>query len=150
MSSFRNILVPTDFSSAAWHAVLISLELVADEHSKITLLHVFPYSAKFDRKKGHLKDQDLEAIAAIKLQMDEFCKELGGKTKAKVRSEVLAGGVESEILGHITKDNFDLIIMGVNSNGLDNYPGSHVTNIIEKAVAPVLVVPNSQTHNQSA
>jgi nucleotide-binding universal stress UspA family protein len=150
MSSFKNILVPTDFSSAAWHAVQISLGLVADSHSRITLLHVFPYSAKFDRRKGHLKDQDLEALELIKKQMDDFCLELGGKTKAVIASEVIAGGVESEILKFIANDHFDLIVMGVNSNGLDNYPGSHVTNIIEKAISPVLVVPNTQSQNQSA
>ena len=54
----------------------------------------------------------------------------------------MGGWVDIEILDYINKNNFDLVIMGVNSNGLDNRPGSHISKIIEKANAPVLVIPN--------
>lgn len=142
MSLFKNILIPTDFSGAAWEAVQIGLDLAGGKHSKITLLHIFPYSAKFDHRKGRLNDKDLAAINSIKMQLNEFCDDLAKKVTGQVASTVLPGGVEAEILRFIAENQFDLIVMGVNSTGVDNHPGSHLTNIIEKSSVPVLVVPN--------
>lgn len=146
MHSFNKILIPTDFSPAAWNAVQLGVSLIAasspDGLAQLTLLHVFPYSAKFDRRRTHLNNNDLKAIDSIKQQMDEFCEELESNNQIKVNAVILGGGVESEVLKYVEKHPHDLIIMGVNSNGVDNQPGSHVGNIIEKANAPVLVIPN--------
>lgn len=142
MYSFEKILIPTDFSPAAWNAVQLGLGLVESRSSQLTLLHVFPSSAKFDRRKAHLNDDDLKIIHSIKEQMDGFCLELGKNNRTKINAVILGGGVENEILKFVDKNRFDLIIMGVNSNGLDNQPGSHISNIIQKANAPVLVIPN--------
>lgn len=142
MHSFNNILIPTDFSPAAWSAVQFGLSLVKSVDSQLTLLHVFPYLAKFDRRKGHLNNADLKTVDNIKKQMDEFCKELETNSSVNVKAVLLGGGVEKEILEFVERNVFDLIIMGVNSNGMDNHPGSHLSHIIEKANAPVLVIPN--------
>lgn len=142
MHSFNNILIPTDFSPAAWNATQFALSLIKTAGSRLTLLHVFAHSAKFSSKKTHLNSSDLKTLGNIKDQMDEFCRELEVMTSGDVHAVILSGGVEKEIVKFVEKNPFDLIIMGVNSNGLDNQPGSHLNNIIEKVNAPVLIIPN--------
>lgn len=142
MHLFKNILIPTDFSQAAWKAVNLGMSMISPHDSRLTLLHVFPSSAKFINGK---KDEDLEDekhLISLQKQMDEFCQTLERSAAIRVVPVILKGKVEPEILNYILENDFDIVIMGVNSNGMDNTPGSHVSNIISNANAPVMVVPN--------
>lgn len=145
MQLFNNILIPTDFSPAAWNAVQLALKLVGTRRSSLTLLHIFPNTARFDKVKTQLGHQDQRTIDNIREQMEEFCQGLGARKHVKINSVISVGGVEEEILQYMEENTFDLIIMGVNSNGMDNQPGSHLATIIEKANTPVLVMPNKIT-----
>lgn len=40
--SFSHVLIPTDFSEAAQHALRYALEEATLHHAKVTLLHVLP------------------------------------------------------------------------------------------------------------
>ncbi len=141
MSPFQHILIPTDFSHSAWKAVQMGLTLADHEDSSIVLLHVFPSSAKFTNgKKVSLEDE--KQIQSLQEQMDDFCKSLQESSRATIIPKILRGKVEHEILQYIDKYAFDMVILGINSNGADNHPGSHVSNIIEQANAPVMVIPN--------
>lgn len=142
MQAFKNILIPTDFSSAAWNAVQLGANLAKSGYTEITLLHVFPSSARFDSRKGELDIQDLNAIDDIKLQMDVFCVDLHSQYKVVFHPVILGGAVQEEICQYIKENDFDLVIIGVNSNGVDNKPGSHTSEIIENSHTPVMVAPN--------
>lgn len=142
MHSFTNILIPTDFSQAAWNAVQLGLSMVGSESSKITLLHVFPSQARFSKGKKELPAADQEQVKSLQNQMSEFCSVLQRSTKAQICPVILEGDVEPEILSFLALNSFEIVIMGVNSNGTDNTPGSHLSPIIQNANAPVLVIPN--------
>ncbi|WP_421877877.1 universal stress protein [Marinoscillum sp.] len=142
MQAFKNILIPTDFSPAAWNAVQLGSSMAKPGYTDITLLHVFPSSAKFDSRKGELDIKDLNTIDEIKVQMDAFCMDLHSQYKVSYHPLILGGAVQQEICQHIQENDFDLVIIGVNSNGVDNNPGSHTSDIISNCHAPVLVVPN--------
>ena len=141
MSPFQNILIPTDFSQAAWRAVQMGLTLANDKDSRVILLHVFPSAAKFSTS-NHVSLEDEKQVDSLREQMNDFCNSLQESSKATIVPQILRGKVEQEILRYIDKYAFDMVILGVNSNGVDNHPGSHLANIIESANAPVLVVPN--------
>ena len=49
---FRNILIPTDFSGSAEHAVQHALTLAAREQAQILLLHVLPGMGCLARRTG--------------------------------------------------------------------------------------------------
>lgn len=119
----------------------LGLELVASEGSQLTLLHVFPSRVRGQKGSRDL-EEDKKLIDDLRRQMDGFCHALGKNNGIKINPVIIGGGVELEVLNYIKKHKFDLVIMGVNSNGTDNHPGSHLTNIIEQANAPVLVIPN--------
>ena len=140
--AFHNILIPTDFSHAAWHAVQLGIDIVQNQESRITLLHVYPDAAKFDRRKSLLNAGDHDVMDAIKGKMDEFCRYLRKQTTSEIYPVMLIGDVEGEIIKSIVDQPYDLVIMGVNSNGLNNQPGTHLNSIIKNIHAPVLVVPN--------
>lgn len=149
MQAFKNILIPTDFSPAAWNAVQLGSNLAKAGYTEITLLHVFPSSAKFDSRKGELDIKDLDAIDEIKMQMDSFCMDLHGQYNVKYHPVILGGAVHEEICQYIHENDFDLVMIGVNSNGVDNTPGSHTSEIISNCHAPVLVVPNQLTNEKT-
>ena len=149
MQAFKNILIPTDFSQAAWNAVQLGAKMAFSGKTEVTLLHVFPSSAKFDSRKGELDIKDLNMIDDIKAQMDAFCNDLRGQHKVNFRSIILGGSVQEEICQYLKDNFFDLVIIGVNSNGVDNQPGSHTSNIIANCGAPVLVVPNRVANQKS-
>jgi|GEM_PF-1264213 len=142
MQRFHNILIPTDFSQAAWNAVQLGLSLACTENSRITLLHVYPSSAKFTTSAKNANSKDDFNLKELYKDMNEFCDSLRKNSKSEIIPVVVRGKVEKEILTYLGENAFDMVILGVNSNGTDNHPGSHVSAIIEKANAPVLVIPN--------
>jgi len=143
MIQFKKILIPTDFSPAAWNAINMAINISCGKTASITLLHVYPANAKFDtRTKNH--DSELnEDLKRLKQRMTTFSDELSKGKDLEIDSVILTGWVDEEILSFIQKNEFDLVIMGVNSNGLDNRPGSHITQMIEQTSTPLMVIPNN-------
>tara|TARA_B100000609_G_C17123304_1_gene386184 strand:- start:49 stop:504 length:456 start_codon:yes stop_codon:yes gene_type:complete len=142
MCPFKNVLIPTDFGPAAWNAVQFASEMCENHPTRITLLHIYPSRSKFDFRRKNISKEDQASIKSIDKEMKSLCAELKSERNLNLDSVIMGGWVDIEILDYINKNNFDLVIMGVNSNGLDNRPGSHISKIIEKANAPVLVIPN--------
>ncbi|MFT7031420.1 MAG: nucleotide-binding universal stress UspA family protein [Marinoscillum sp.] len=141
MNAFRKLLIPTDFSMAAWNAVQQGLKMIEPD-GVLTLLHVFPSRAKFSTEDAQGEDPDESLKDVLKTQLDEFCSSLRRHRDFEVISVILHGDVDEEIVSFIQKNEFDAVIMGINSNGLDNEPGSHIKDILAKANLPVMVVPN--------
>lgn len=119
-----------------------------DKKASITLLHVYPASAKFDTRTKYLNDDRNADLDRLKQRMTTFSDELSRGKDLEIDSVILSGWVDEEILSFIQKNEFDLVIMGVNSNGLDNRPGSHITQMIEKTSTPLMVIPND--HSKTA
>lgn len=140
MQKFRHILVPTDFSPAAWEAIQVSLSLVGAQAS-ITLMHVYPEVRAHQRRLGE-PSADIEAKREILHRMERLCLDISSTDQVHISPVVKGGKVEEEVLQYIRSHDFDLIVMGVNGNGQDNEPGSHTSKVIAKAAIPVLVVPN--------
>lgn len=143
MYRFENLLVPTDFSPAAWNAIKIAIDISCDRSSTITLLHIYPSSARFDRKSKWIREEDSQEMGRIKQKMKSLCDELTKGKNLKIDSVILKGWVEEEIIDFIKNNEFDLVVMGVNSNGLDNRPGSHITKMIERTSTPLMIIPNT-------
>jgi len=145
MIQFKRILIPTDFSPAAWNAINMAIDISCGKTASITLLHVYPASAKFDTRTKYLNSELNADLERLKKRMTTFSDELSKGKDLEIDSVILNGWVDEEILEYVQKNDFDLVIMGVNSNGLDNRPGSHITQMIEKTSTPLMVIPNNQT-----
>lgn len=143
MNNFRNLLVPTDFGPAAWNALNIAIEMCSDKKSKVTLLHIYPSSAKFSSRSNNNNHNDSPEMDRIRNKMMSISTELVNGRDIQIESVILRGWVEKEIIDFLEENSFDLIVMGVNSNGLNNRPGSHITKMIETTGTPLMVIPNT-------
>lgn len=139
------ILIPTDFSPAAWQATKIGMEMAQLNNAELNLLHIVPTSSKFTNQR---KEKQLpENIDKLKVRMNDFSKGLMDGNAIHIQNHILLGSVAETLLDFIQDHQYDLVILGVNSDGFSNELGSHTSFIIEKCGVPVLVVPNTLSSN---
>lgn len=144
MEKIKNILIPTDFSPAAWEAVQYGLSLAKVYHADITLLHVYPSENKYMSwiKTDHSEDNKI--INQLRDRLKSFTEDLKATNGTKITYDVRSGNVTNEIASVAIQKPFDIIIMGVNSGSGHNNPGSHTAEIIRSAGFPVLIIPNTK------
>lgn len=136
-----SILIPTDFSPASWNAAQVGLEL-SKLHGDaiISFLHIYPESSKYSHIKGpKTKEGQLEEV---KNRMNLLSHELSDISDDRIQNVVLSGNVEDTMMEFIKTHDFDLVIVGINSNGHDNEIGSHTVRVIKESGVPVMIVPN--------
>jgi len=141
---FSNILIPTDFSPAAWSAIKYGLRVARQEPARLVLLHVYPMQK---RNRGRLKEDSKESrgLAQFEKEMRTLCQQIQPSHKnIKLECAVKTGDVDQEILDFLDQEHCDLIIVGVNSNGEDNKVGKHAAKLLELARVPVMMIPNRQ------
>ena len=135
------ILIPTDFSPASWHATQVGLELSRlHGNSVISFLHIYPVSARYTVEKS-AKAVELKLVE-VKERMNKLSNKLADLSSDKINNVVLSGNVEETMLRFIKEHEFDLVIVGINSNGHTNEMGSHTISVIQESGVPVLIVPN--------
>lgn len=139
------ILIPTDFSSASWQATQIGLELGKANSAEVSILHIFPLVSKFSTNQ---KELDLPMkLEELKSKMDRLSMDFKGSESQKITNIVLPGNVEKTMLSFIQEHDFNLVIIGINSDGDTNEMGSHTVSLIERSGTPVLIVPNKEHPN---
>lgn len=112
---------------------------------KLSILHIYPGAKK-------ISDEEMQAefhpkLDKVKSKMIELSKTMIDASEDKISNVVLAGNVEETMLNFIGENNFDLAIIGINSNGSDNKLGSHAISIIEESNVPVMIVPNNSSES---
>ena len=75
--------------------------------------------------------------------MIKLSNDLKADRNTKINNLVVSGNIEKELINFANQQAYDLVIVGVNSTGEDNSPGSHTAKLIEKSSTPVLVIPNN-------
>lgn len=144
-----SILIPTDFSPASWKATQFGIELCrANDHAKISFLHVYPVSSKYLKDDG--KHVTQEKMQLMQNRMKQLSSELIEKAEELIDNVVLPGNVDEVMKEFIRENEFDLVIVGINSNGQNNDIGSHTVRIIKESEVPVLIVPNKSTDGAAA
>ena len=139
------ILIPTDFSPAAWQATKLGMELANANNAELNILHVIPTVSRFSDDKT--LQQLPEKLEEVKSRMNELSKGLVEEGSIDIHNHVLPGNVAQTMLDFIRAHSYDLVILGVNSHGSGNDLGSHATLVIEKCNVPVMIVPNNAKSN---
>lgn len=139
-----SILIPTDFSPASWKAAQLGLELshIYDD-AKISFLHIYPVSSKYSLNDKPKASEKL--LTEVKARMNQLSNRMLEHSEEKIDNVVLSGNVEQTMLQFIKEHEFDLVIVGINSNGQNNEIGSHTVSIIKQSGVPVMIVPNSSS-----
>ncbi len=133
----------TDFSPASWNAIQMGLEMTRDNDAKLSILHVYPLTSRFldEKKQSELSPK----LQEVRFRMNQLTEKVFDKLTDKIENVVLSGNVEETMLQFIREHDFDLVIIGINSNGCDNEVGSHTLSLLRKSNIPVMIVPNDPT-----
>ncbi len=144
MISIRKILVPTDFSDNARHALLYGCSFAREYKSELVILHVVEdiavsyASDLFPVPMAHVF-QELSGYARTELQkLVEEAKKKG----LPAREVVAQGRPSSEILRFAKEAEIDLIVLGTHGKGVLDQAlfGSTTERVVRNAPCPVLTV----------
>lgn len=136
-SSFRRILVATDFSEGTDEAMAYGLSLAQENQSRVTLLHV-------------INDPAVDLSAAYRVQViGTIQKQLEDMVPAETRNwcEVVTrfetGTPYRNILRTLETDEVDLVVMNIHSKGLFARAliGSTAERVVRAATCPVMLIP---------
>jgi nucleotide-binding universal stress UspA family protein len=147
----KKILVPTDFSSNATHALNVALKIANKLNAKIELLHVnvmLTFETAFPEypTATTLQDEDYHAEAQEKLErtVDQLMLQ-DGNVLVEIDTKIKSGFLHPTIENIATDDDCDLIVMGTKGTSMNNHflLGTNTEKIIRHAKCPVLAVPES-------
>jgi nucleotide-binding universal stress UspA family protein len=140
------ILVPTDFSENADHALQYALAFAREFGAKLHLLHVVYFPAYTSARTLRLpRDAVSQVLAGLVKDARQRLKMLVEKTKEPeiILPPVVRVGVDySEIAAFAAKEKVDLIVMGTHGRtGLAHaFLGSVAERVVRGAPCPVLTV----------
>lgn len=150
MASFRDIMVPHDFSSHADAALDLAIELARLSHARIRLVHVFPHSMEmlspYEIPMPAKLVEEVRAAASTRLE----------RALTRVRAagldgeaEIDSGPIAETLVERAATRGADLVAMG--TRGLSGFKhlllGSVAERVLRTAPCPVLTV-RSTAHSQ--
>jgi nucleotide-binding universal stress UspA family protein len=147
----KTILIPTDFSENAHHALRFALYLSENVPFKICILHwteiLIPTSTPTSHYK-ELYDQQFDSkLKALKADIHKVLKSIDHQSDESSIQYILkdSSSFEDSTIEAIKENKVDLVIMGTHgASGIKKiFFGSNTTQIIDKAQIPVIAVPSS-------
>ena len=145
----NTILIPTDFSKNAWHAISFALMFFKNETCNFYLLHT--YSPAFYRMDYMMGGPEVSAIPdvgvdislmGLETTLSDVKKEF---PNPRHRFETLSSfnTLTDEVRELTQKKGIDLVVMGTKgaSGAKQLFLGSNTVFVIRKAQVPVLAVP---------
>lgn len=144
----KKILVPTDFSKAAFNALLIASQIASrSEDTIVELLHVEEPFDSGHSAGGENLHQSIDDVFMLKIleRVNRKIKKIAKHPKFKditIKPIVKVGNVYKEIVAFIENEKPSLVIMGARGiNDWDRFlVGSNTDKIVNSSTAPVLVV----------
>lgn len=152
----RTVLIPTDFSASAVHAIDYALELYKCERTNFYFLHAYadevygPFKTNGDTSLEEQKQK-------VKKQSDQSLHDLIAKLKKREHNprhnfeslsafDILVDAVND----FVNKANVDLIIMGTKGETEDKKItfGSHTVQVFKYVQCPVLAIPKAYKYKQ--
>ncbi len=149
----RHIIVPTDFSPTANHAmhyaVMLALKMDADIH----FVHAYdfpqsdPFRAVFSTKGDPIATKELqeEYVATIEKELAYLVDKVDELTQGRVKatSTSVAGLPVDEAVAGLPGIEHSYVVMGTkgHTNRAEFLMGSHAAAMVESCPVPVIVVP---------
>ena len=144
MINLKRILVPTDFSESARHALLYGTSFAREYKGELILVHVVE-----NLTVGYASDLFPVPMAEVFDEISGYAKaelaKLGAEVKEKgitVRELVVQGKPSAEIVRVAREETADMIVLGTHGKGMLDKAlfGSTAERVIRRAPCPVLTV----------
>jgi len=138
----RRILLPTDFSESAKHALKYAVSFAQEYEAEVLLLHVVETVAV-----GYASDLFPVPMAEVFQEISGYARAELGKLAAEVkgrgvgvRDMVSQGKPATEILRVAKEEDVDMIVLGTHGKGVLDQAlfGSTTERVVRKAPCPVL------------
>ncbi|WP_281541234.1 universal stress protein [Maribacter aestuarii] len=152
----KNILIPTDFSPNAMHAIAYALQLYKCERATIYFLHAYADEVYGPFKKNGGKSFEEQKVN-IKKNVDESLKKLVDKLTKKYHNpkhkfETISAfeSLVDAVNDFSNQINVDLIIMGTQGQTANKKItfGSHTVQVFKYVSCPVLAIPEDYEYQQ--
>ena len=144
MIKLKKVLVPTDFSESARHALTYGISFAREYEAELTLLHVVE-----NLTVGYASDLFPVPMAEVFQEISGYAKaelaKLGTEARAKnvtVEEVVVQGKPSAEIMRFARETEVDMIVLGTHGKGMLDQAlfGSTTERVVRRAPCPVLTV----------
>jgi nucleotide-binding universal stress UspA family protein len=144
MYKYKNILVPTDFSTGAENSLTHATEIAKSMNARIHLLNVvqtvvYPIGIEIAHESLLNLEQELEENSRTKLE--QICAKLSSDGIDNVY-KVILGKAHKVIIDYANENEIDLTVIATHgSSGFEHFLfGSTTEKVIRKINSPILVV----------
>ena len=138
MSTYKHILVPTDFSAASKQAAAKALELGRTFGARISLMHVVDYLPPTFITQQSEYTSAAQIVERATTYLGEWAKEVG---LDKAEQLVVSGSAGKEIRSAAQETGVDLIAIGtVGQGGVSRLLGSTTRSVMHDAPCDVLSI----------
>jgi nucleotide-binding universal stress UspA family protein len=140
----KKILVPTDFSACANHAVNFAVQSAKYLPVEITLLHSFEVKGNiYTDYLGVNKEFNQSLLNEAHQKLNDLKKHIEETEGVHVRTQISNKSLTEAVLEAATEYHTDLIIMGtLGASGLkEKLLGSNTGSVIGQTNVPVMVIP---------
>ncbi|TRZ43264.1 universal stress protein [Robertkochia solimangrovi] len=138
----KKILVPTDFSEFAGHALDVAIQLARTHGAKIYLLHMMGISQAVIGKGDH--NSGAESIYYLQGVKAKFQEMINSEKMQGIEVEEIVQNYKifSEVNEVAKEKGIDLIVMGSHGTGFINdfFVGSNTEKVVRNSDIPVLVI----------
>ena len=144
MIKLRKVLVPTDFSESARHALTYGISFAREYEAELTLLHVVE-----NLTVGYASDLFPVPMAEVFQEISGYAKAELAKLAAEARKkdvavveQVVQGKPSAEIIRFAQETEVDMIVLGTHGKGMLDQAlfGSTTERVVRRAPCPVLTV----------
>ncbi|MBL4586892.1 MAG: universal stress protein [Flavobacteriales bacterium] len=140
------IVVPTDFSEAAYAAMNHAVDLAKKFDAEITLVHVLEtgaYQGIFSPSKK--TEYDEKEHAQLKIQEDAH--KLETDSGVSVSQVVVSGRISEEIINAVKEHEADLVIMGTHgvAGWAEFFVGSNAFKVVTQSPCPIMTIQSTAT-----
>lgn len=152
----RKILLPTDFSKNAWHAITYALELYKKDHCHFYILNVYTATGNFiDSLLNMEPGSELHETAKLKSEnglakvLDMLAFKDHDNPKHHFETISTFNNIVQAITDLVEEKDIEMIVMGTQGETASNKKvfGGIAINVMEKARnCPVIVVPELAKH----
>ncbi len=146
-----NVLIPTDFSPNAKHAIDYAVNLLKCERTHFYLLHAYSdelYASAVKEDEDSFEKLKEKIHKKTKLQLKDMIREVmdrEGNPKHKFQSLSANDSLVDAVNDYVNQINTDLVIMGTQGKTADKNItfGSHTVQVFKYVKCPVLAIPGN-------
>ena len=144
MIKLRKVLVPTDFSESARHALTYGTSFAREYHAALVILHVVE-----NLTVGYASDLFPVPMAEVFQEISGYARtelaRLGEDARQKglsVEEVVVQGKPSAEIIRFAAENEVDMIVLGAHGKGMLDQAlfGSTTERVVRRSPCPVLTV----------